>query len=152
MASRGFRMAKNPLALGAVGVGLTGTVAYNLMKEKKVEEIEPRQKGGSIKFGKSYLVGEDGPEVFINPRILWRSFSREIGEEGCLSIPGIYGLVKRPKSVIILYTDRTGHSRRLRAKGLMARVICHENDHINGVLFTDKMIKQTAGDNSDGNA
>lgn len=64
VASRGLRMAKNPLALGAVGVGLAGTVAYNLMKEKKTEEIEPRQKGGSIKFGKSYLVGEAGPEIF----------------------------------------------------------------------------------------
>lgn len=64
VASRGLRMAKNPIALGAVGVGLAGTVAYNLMKEKKTEEIEPREKGGPIKFGKTYLVGEDGPEIF----------------------------------------------------------------------------------------
>ncbi len=95
---------------------------------------------------------QDGPEVFINPKILWRSFGSEVGEEGCLSIPGVYGLVKRPKSLILIYTDRTGKSRRLRAKGLLARVICHENDHINGLLFTDKMIKQTAGQDSHGNA
>lgn len=62
----GLKVAKNPIALGAVGVGLAGTVAYNYFKkdEDKTEEIEPRQKGGPTKFGKTYLVGEDGPEIF----------------------------------------------------------------------------------------
>ena len=62
----GLRVAKNPIALGAVGVGLAGTVAYNYFNkdEDKTEEIEPRQKGGPTKFGKTYLVGEDGPEIF----------------------------------------------------------------------------------------
>ena len=62
----GLKVAKNPIALGAVGVGLAGTVAYNYFNkdEDKTEEIEPRQKGGPTKFGKTYLVGEDGPEIF----------------------------------------------------------------------------------------
>jgi hypothetical protein len=62
----GLKVAKNPIALGAVGVGLAGTVTYNYFNkdEDKTEEIEPRQKGGPTKFGKTYLVGEDGPEIF----------------------------------------------------------------------------------------
>jgi len=89
---------------------------------------------------------EDGPQPFINPRVIWKSLKREIGEEGCLSIPDVYGLVRRSKSVIVIYLDRQGNKKRLKAKGLMARVLLHEIDHLNGVLFTDRMVKQTSGD------
>ncbi|MEK7139089.1 MAG: peptide deformylase [Patescibacteria group bacterium] len=84
-----------------------------------------------------------GPQTFINPKLLWRSLMTDIDEEGCLSIPGQYGLVKRPKSVIVTYLDRTGKAKRLHAKGLMARVICHEIDHLDGILFTDRMLKES---------
>ena len=87
----------------------------------------------------------DGPLVMINPMVFWRALTSSVDEEGCLSIPDVYGLVKRATSLYIRYYDRAGKPLRLRARGLLARVILHELDHINGILFIDKMIKQTAG-------
>jgi peptide deformylase len=82
----------------------------------------------------------DGPTVFINPWFIWKSFGQEIGEEGCLSVPGIWGLVKRSKSVFISYYDRAGNFKLLWARGLLARILQHEVDHLNGILFIDRMI------------
>lgn len=84
----------------------------------------------------------DGPQAFFNPRILWQSLTTAVDEEGCLSIPNTYGLVKRPRSIITSYHDTTGQRQRLRGRGLFARVLCHEIDHLNGVLFTDRMTKE----------
>ncbi len=79
--------------------------------------------------------------VLINPQITKKSFSKSIYEEGCLSIPGIYGTVKRPKNIKISYTDINGKEVDLKATGFFSRVIQHEVDHLDGVLFTDKVIK-----------
>jgi len=85
------------------------------------------------------------PKIFINPRIYYKSWAKEIGEEGCLSFPGIFGMVKRPICIRLLYRDSKGRLRHLRAKGLLARVLQHEVDHIKGILFIDKIIKYTKG-------
>lgn len=78
---------------------------------------------------------DDGPRVFINPRIL--SFSDETGpyEEGCLSIPGVYSDVIRPLEVTIVAVDVDGKEFRVDATGQLARVVQHELDHLDGVLF-----------------
>jgi peptide deformylase len=77
----------------------------------------------------------------INPRII--GFSGEaVEEEGCLSIPGIRGRVKRPESVTAKYIDRHGKRRKVMVTGIAARGICHEIDHLDGVLFVDKMLKE----------
>jgi len=89
---------------------------------------------------------EDGPMVFINPKIVYKSWLKETDEEGCLSVPGVYGLVKRPKTVIIKALDRNGNKLSMKAKGLFARVLQHEADHTQGVLFIDKTNKITRGD------
>jgi peptide deformylase len=60
--------------------------------------------------------------------------------EGCLSIPGIYGRVIRPEKVIVKALDENGQSFDLEGTGLLARALCHEIDHLNGVLFIDKVI------------
>ena len=57
--------------------------------------------------------------------------------EGCLSSPGEYGMVKRPQKVKAVYCDRSGVRRELEGEGLLARAICHELDHLDGVLFKD---------------
>lgn len=88
---------------------------------------------------------EHGPEAFINPQIIWKSLGKEVGEEGCLSVPGVWGLVKRSKSLFLTYRAPNGQRKNLRAKGLMARVLQHEIDHLDGILFIDKMIQQTEG-------
>ena len=82
------------------------------------------------------------PNVFINPEIISSSASVDTYEEGCLSIPGVYLNVVRPSSIKLSYRDEMGRPKKLNAEGLMARCIQHEIDHLNGVLFVDKVTDQ----------
>lgn len=75
----------------------------------------------------------------INPVIIERSNETEIGEEGCLSLPNQFGLVERAKWVAIEFQDEKGKKRALDFEGLGARVIQHEIDHMEGILFTDRL-------------
>lgn len=75
----------------------------------------------------------------INPRIISFSDDTEPLEEGCLSIPGIRGNVIRPASIEVLYQDIEGREHRMKADGLVARIIQHEIDHLNGILFVDRL-------------
>ncbi|MBM5825561.1 MAG: peptide deformylase [Cyanobacteria bacterium M_surface_10_m2_119] len=79
------------------------------------------------------------PMVLINPEI--RSFGPGLDtyEEGCLSIPGVYLDVVRPTTVDVAYRDEMGRPQRMKADGLLARCIQHEMDHLNGVLFVDRV-------------
>lgn len=81
----------------------------------------------------------NAPLILINPII--KNYSRDlcIAEEGCLSIPGVYMEVTRPKIIEVAYKDETGRPRTIKALGLLARVIQHEMDHLNGVLFVDRV-------------
>jgi len=82
------------------------------------------------------------PNVFINPEIISSSASVDTYEEGCLSIPGVYLNVVRPSSIKLSYRDDMGRPKKMNADGLMARCIQHEIDHLNGVLFVDKVTDQ----------
>lgn len=86
-------------------------------------------------------VGEDlgPPLVLINPRIVESSAELETAEEGCLSIPDIYGDVERPLSVVLEALDRDGKEYRVPATGYRARAIQHEIDHLDGILFIDRL-------------
>jgi peptide deformylase len=86
---------------------------------------------------------EEGPEpqVFINPEIVWSSEERSTYEEGCLSIPEYYAEVERPASVRARALDREGKMREVLAEGLLATVLQHEIDHLDGVLFIDHISK-----------
>lgn len=77
-------------------------------------------------------------EYFINPVIVKSSRKLVVAEEGCLSIPNTYGLVKRHASVSIDYIDAGGRPMTKKATGLLARIFQHEIDHLDGILFTDK--------------
>src|SRR5215813_10056747 len=81
------------------------------------------------------------PQVFINPEILWTSPEKATYEEGCLSIPEFYGEVERPAQVKVKYLDIEGETREVEANGLLATVLQHEIDHLNGVLFIDHLSK-----------
>jgi len=76
--------------------------------------------------------------VFINPQIVYSEGESEI-EEGCLSIPGIRSNVIRPETVIVRYKTPEGEEKEERISGLMARVIQHEIDHLNGIYFVDRI-------------
>ncbi len=80
----------------------------------------------------------------INPKITNISKEKEKLEEGCLSLPKLYGEVERPKKIQVEYLDEMGKKKRLKASGLLARIFQHEIDHLNGGLFVDKVkeIKQ----------
>ena len=75
-------------------------------------------------------------QVFINPEIIKRS-GEESGAEGCLSVPGVSGEVKRATFITVKAQDSEGRPLKLEAESLFARILQHELDHLNGILFTD---------------
>jgi peptide deformylase len=81
------------------------------------------------------------PLYFINPEIVWASEELNEHEEGCLSIPEVYDKVKRPAQVKIRYLDRDGLQQEMHCDGLLATCIQHEIDHLNGVLFIDRLTR-----------
>ena len=83
--------------------------------------------------------GKSAATVVINPEIVPNSESREEGWEGCLSIPDIRGMVPRYTDITVRALDRDGRSTELRLKDFPARVVQHETDHLDGVLFFDRM-------------
>ena len=84
-------------------------------------------------------VGE-GPICLINPEII-ETHGEAIDEEGCLSLPGKTGNVKRPERVTVKALNKKGEEYTLTGEGLLARAFCHEIDHLDGVLFIDKVIE-----------
>ncbi|CDF57886.1 peptide deformylase [Thermobrachium celere] len=85
-------------------------------------------------------VGE-GPKVYINPEIIYEE-GEQIDEEGCLSVPNRRGLVKRPYKVRVKAQDLNGNEFIEEGEELLARAFCHEIDHLNGILFIDKIEEQ----------
>lgn len=79
------------------------------------------------------------PLILINPEIKKSSRDLCVVQEGCLSIPEVYLDVTRPQVVEVAYKDENGKPHKLTAKGLLARVIQHEIDHLNGVMFVDRV-------------
>lgn len=82
----------------------------------------------------------DGVLKIINPEI--KEVEGEVVDiEGCLSVPGLSGTVNRPEKLKLHYTNENNEEMELEAEGLLARAICHEIDHLDGILYTDKVIE-----------
>jgi peptide deformylase len=79
------------------------------------------------------------PFALVNPEIVERAEEVERGEEGCLSIPGLREIVERSARVVVEGLDRDGLPRRIEAEGLVARILQHEIDHLDGILFIDRL-------------
>lgn len=88
---------------------------------------------------------KDRISVYINPEVLKASRSMQENEEGCLSVPGVYGIVERPKRIRVRAIDRHGRKTEFNISGFPATVIQHEIDHLDGILFIDKVKKITKG-------
>ncbi len=86
--------------------------------------------------------GRDQLIELVNPEIVWRSEETQCGREGCLSLPGRAGIVTRPKKVRVKAQDRHGQPFELEGEDLLARAICHELDHLDGVLYIDEMDRE----------
>ena len=85
-------------------------------------------------------IGE-GVIKLINPEIIEKE-GENIDVEGCLSVPGRAGTVKRPERVKVKYLNELGEEKIIEGTGLLAKALCHEVDHLNGILFIDKMIEE----------
>ncbi|MCL5774466.1 MAG: peptide deformylase [Firmicutes bacterium] len=109
------------------------------MLETMYESIGVGLAGPQIGISKRTVVIDigEGPVKLINPKIISKEGS-QIGLEGCLSIPGIYGDVDRAEKVTLKAQNEKGEIIKIEAEGFMARVIQHELDHLDGVLFIDK--------------
>ncbi|MFH1712120.1 MAG: peptide deformylase [Patescibacteria group bacterium] len=81
---------------------------------------------------------KEGPQAFINPKIVSRSRHMTIGEEGCLSIPGYYGMVQRHTKVKVRAKNRQGEVVSMICDELPAVIFQHEIDHLDGILFIDR--------------
>ena len=82
---------------------------------------------------------EDNPLVLVNPEII-ESDGEQVGPEGCLSLPGLQGDVARPEHVVCKALDRDMKEITVEGEGLLARAICHELDHLDGILYKDLAI------------
>jgi peptide deformylase len=112
------------------GVGLAAIQIGVLKRIFVIREVLEDEKG------EAYL-GE--PEVFINPKISNPSKKIEVLPEGCLSVPGIHMEVERPIEVHVEWLDLNGSRHKKSIKGFKAREILHENDHLNGTVFIDRL-------------
>ena len=129
----------------ADGIGLAAQQVGHA-KQIFVMDLTP-PKGQKIDFNYQYDSKTIPLELFmplavINPKITVSDPSNVVYEEGCLSFPGVNGNVVRPKTVRCDFQDTQGNSHRLEADGLLGRCMLHEMDHLNGVLFIDKMDKR----------
>ncbi len=88
---------------------------------------------------------EEGLFEFINPVIVRKTGTQE-GAEGCLSLPGKWGITKRPKCVTVRALDRNGNEFEVTGYDLLAKAMCHEIDHLDGIIYTDKVIRMLGAD------
>jgi peptide deformylase len=105
------------------------------MQQTKGVGLAAPQVGVSLRVVVLQMPGEE-PIAIINPKMVKRVGEREV-TEGCLSIPGYAGEIKRSASVTVKGRDRQGKTIRIKATGLMAQALEHELDHLNGILYID---------------
>jgi peptide deformylase len=122
--------AANGVGLAAPQIGLSHRMAVIHIPAPTEEQPD----------GTLVEVGDEQNYVIINPEIVKASNEILVAQEGCLSLPGWYGDVPRPAWVTVEFSDLEGKRQRLRrAGGLLGRALQHEIDHLNGILFTERM-------------
>lgn len=117
----------------ANGVGLAGPQVNQPLRLAVVETLPEYDEEGAEIEGSRELF------VLVNPEIVWESREMVDGIEGCLSIPGWIGEVARYESIRVRALDRHGKKIRLRLKDWTARIVQHEVDHLDGILFIDRL-------------
>lgn len=113
-----------------------------IIKEENGVGLSANQLGFDWRFFIAEIPSDKGKSKFyaiFNPEIIKISKNKIILEEGCLSVPGIWGLVERPEQIVLIGFDKNGKKIKIKAWGLLARVFQHEVDHLNGILFIDKV-------------
>lgn len=114
----------------SAGVGLAAP-QVGLLKRIVVIDVEQEEDGDDYKAGH--------PLFLINPEIVWRSEDKVCGEEGCLSVPKQRAEVERNAKVRVKYTDYNGQEQEIEGDGLLAVCLQHEIDHLDGILYIDRI-------------
>ena len=110
------------------------------MRKAKGLGLAANQVGVSVRL--CLIEIEERLYVLLNPKITAKSRKKFLSEEGCLSFPGIFLLIPRAEEVQVRYFDQTGTPQKIKASGLFARALQHEVDHLDGILFIDRLKKQ----------
>ncbi len=126
---------------------LCSDMADTMLAEKGIGLAAP-QIGQNIRLA---IINKDADPtlkehlIIINPKIFSASTEMDEDSEGCLSIPGVEGTVPRHRKIKVRYTDVNGQEQKIKATGLFSRVLQHEIDHLDGILFIKRAIKITRG-------
>ena len=127
-----------PITTFDSGLRVLVDAMFETMAEADGVGLAAPQVGVSIRL---FVINIQGVEkrAYINPQIIETSIETDTSEEGCLSIPGVWHDVQRPARVTVQAQDIEGKVFTVKAEGLLASAIQHENDHLNGVLFIDRL-------------
>lgn len=118
----------------------------SLMYRAKGIGLAAPQVGASIRLTVIDAEDGEGARVLVNPEIVKASYKKETIEEGCLSLPGVFGMVKRPLLITVAFWDLEGKKQILKCSSpLLSRIVQHEIDHMDGVLFVDRAKRITKG-------
>ncbi len=132
------------------GVALAAPqIGYNLRIFIIIDEIVKMSKKQEIELagGKKQENNQQKFVVFINPQIIKESRKKMSEPEGCLSVAGTQGKVKRAEKVTVAACDENGKEFKMSASGILAQAVQHEMDHLNGILFIDKATELTVNKN-----
>lgn len=133
---RKAKKVKNPLDL-AIQVLIKNMIST--MQESNGAGLAAPQVGESLRICTVQYDG--GVFVLINPKITSYSREKNINEEGCLSFPGKFIPIKRSTKIKARYLNEEGNEIKIKAEGMLARIIQHETDHLNGILFINRLKK-----------
>jgi peptide deformylase len=122
-----------------VGVGLAAPQVGLILRLITLATHDPAKPVPPDASPGELLLGPRMPLALVNPEILWSSAERETREEGCLSVPEVSGLVERPARIVVRATTLDGEVIQLECGGLLGRCIQHEVDHLDGILFIDRL-------------
>ena len=130
----------NGIGLAAIQVGVADRVIVMDISQRMQADAEAQEDTEeNLEEDPKGVLGETGPRYFVNPEIVWASEEMRNYQEGCLSVPGFYDDVARPAQCHVAFLDYEGQSQELECDGLLATCIQHEMDHLEGIVFLDRL-------------
>ena len=130
----------NGIGLAAIQVGVADRViVMDISQRMQADAKAQEDTKENLEEEPIEVLGETGPRYFVNPEIVWASEETRNYQEGCLSVPGFYDDVARPAQCHVAFLDYDGQSQELECDGLLATCIQHEMDHLEGIVFLDRL-------------
>ena len=130
----------NGIGLAAIQVGVADRVIVMDISQRMQADVQAQEDTEeNLEEDPEEVLGETGPRYFVNPEIVWASEETRNYQEGCLSVPGFYDDVARPAQCRVAFLDYDGQSQELECDGLLATCIQHEMDHLEGIVFLDRL-------------